>query len=430
MDTRIGVAGGSPCGGRHDVVFATHDYAPAQPKVAAIACATEGVRGLTASRPIVVRLVDAADLRSEATLIRKRDVAAESLDATSRALVLLGALSPDQSLSQIRSSQYSGNTAAQYDIQSKILYVRADKPPYTPLDRALISHEFTLALLDQHFNLSTLVGPHKDAGGWNFDAQLAGEALVEGDAYTTMLNFAATTFSRQDLVLFNQQLQRPSNPPPDFAHDQIGFPAAQGTNFVRAVMQAASTGKHGDAARKAANEALDTALRHPPTSTSEILSPAEYMQHSTSAAAAETVDPLDLGPQWTEVDSDVMGAFGINDLLSLDGPKSPRTQAAALAGSTWQSDRWVVYKDGSASLMVWKADFTTVAGAQAFVRALSSYTGARYHTTLADKAPMSWHTKGYAIAVRADRTRVAVAMSSNAQLLDLLIQGLALLGFP
>jgi hypothetical protein len=195
-------------------------------------------------------------------------------------------------------------------------------------------------------------------------------------------------------------------------------------------MQAASTGKHGDAARKAANEALDTALRHPPTSTSEILSPAEYMQHSTSAAAAETVDPLDLGPQWTEVDSDVMGAFGINDLLSQDGPKSPRTQAAALAGSTWQSDRWVVYKDGSASLMVWKADFTTVAGAQAFVRALSSYTGARYHTTLADKAPMSWHTKGYAIAVRADRTRVAVAMSSNAQLLDLLIQGLALLGFP
>ncbi|MGH2347175.1 MAG: hypothetical protein ACRDG4_18260, partial [Chloroflexota bacterium] len=378
-DARNGVAAASLCAGRHDVVFSPHGDTLSRTKVAAVACATEGVRDLTARQPITVRLVDAADLRSEAALIRKRDVAAESLDATSRALVLLGALSPDQSLSQIRSSQYSGNTTAQYDIHSKILYVRVDAPAYTPLDRALISHEFTLALLDQHFNLSTLVGPHKDAGGWNFDAQLAAEALVEGDAYTTMLNFAATTFSRQDLVLFNQQLQRPSNPPPDFAHDQIGFPAAQGTNFVRAIMQAAAKGKHGDAAAQAANKALDTAMQHPPTSTSEILNPAQYMQHSTSPAAAETVDPLDLGPQWTEVDSDVMGAFGISDLLSQNGTKSTGTQAAALAGSTWQSDRWVVYKDGAASLMVWKAHFTTVEGAQAFVHALSSYTAARYH---------------------------------------------------
>jgi hypothetical protein len=427
-DARMGHAAVSPCAGRHDVVFATKDYASSQTKVEAIACATEGVRGLAASAPIVVRLVDAASLNSEAALIRQRDVAAESLDGTSRALELLGALSPGQSLATIRSSQYSGNTTAQYDVQTKMLYVRADTPPYTPLDRALISHEYTRALLGRNFDLAALVGPRKDAGGWNSDAQLAAEALVEGDAYTTMLNFATTTFSRKDIVLFNQELQTPSNPPADFPHDQIGFAAAQGTDFVRYIMQVASNGKHGDAARQAADVALNNAMRHPPSSTSEILNPAQYVLHGTSKQASETVDPLDLGAQWTEVDSDVMGAFGISDLLSRHASKSTSTQAI-LAGSTWQSDRWVVYKDGADSLMIWKIHFGTLAGAQAFVAALSTYTATRYHASLSNAAPLSWHTKGYAIAVRANGTQVAVAMSSNAQSLDLLVQGLVLLGF-
>jgi hypothetical protein len=427
-DAHIGYTAALPCAGRHDLVFATKEYASAQAKVQAVACATEKVRGLSPSEPIAVRIVDAASLKAEAALIRQRDVAAESLDGTSRALELLGALSPGQSLASIRSSQYSGNTTAQYDVQTKILYVRADTPPYTPLDRALISHEYTRALLGRDFDLASLVGPRKDAGGWNSDAQLAAEALVEGDAYTTMLNFAGTTFSRKDIVLFNQELQTPSNPPADFPHDQIGFAAAQGTNFVRYIMQISSNGKHGDAARAAADAALDNAMRHPPTSTSEILNPAQYILHSTSTQASETVDPLDLGPQWTEVDSDVMGAFGIGDLLSRHASKTAAAQAA-LAGSTWQSDRWVVYKDGADSLMVWKIHFSTLAGAQAFVAALSSYTATRYRANMSSTAPISWHTKGYAIAVRGNGTQVAVAMSSDGQSLDLLIQGLVLLGF-
>ncbi len=427
-DARIGYTASSPCAGRHDVVFATKEYASSQAKVQAIACATEGVRDLSASEPIVVRLVDAASLNAEAALIRQRDVAAESLDATSRALELLGALSPGQSLATIRSGQYSGNTTAQYDVQTKILYVRADTPPYTPLDRALISHEYTRALLGRNFDLAALVGPRKDAAGWNSDAQLAAAALVEGDAYTTMLNFATTTFSRKDIVLFNQELQTPSNPPADFPHDQIGFAAAQGTNFVRYIMQVSSKGKHGDAARVAANAALDNAMRHPPTSTSEILNPAQYVLHSTNTPASETVDPLDLGAQWMEMDSDVMGAFGISDLLSRRASKTAAAQAS-LAGSTWQSDRWVIYKDGADSLMVWKIHFGTLAGAQAFVAALSTYTAIRYHASLSNTTPISWQTKGYAIAVRANGRQVAVAMSSTAQTLDLLVQGLVLLGF-
>lgn len=424
-----GVAAPSPCGGRHDVAFATHDYASSQAPILAIACATEGVRELTPRQPIEVRVVDAASLRTEAGLIRQREVAAEKLDGTILAFQLLGALGPKQDLAAIRRSQYSGNTTAQYDSHDKILYVRADRPPYTPLDRALISHEYARALLDQNFNLDTLEGPHDSAAGHNSDAQLAAQALVEGDAYTTMLNFATTTFSRKDYLLLNQQLQSPANPPSDFPHDQITFPAAQGSTFVRYLMQTASAGKKGDAAHTAANMALDTAMHHPPTSTSEVLNPALYIQHPPTNTPPETVDPLDLGQNWTEVDSDVMGAFGISDLLSQHAKTAGDAAPANQAGAAWQSDRWVVYKDGANSLLVWKSRFTSTAGAQAFVRALSTYTGARFHTLLDNKAPLYWHTTGYAIAIRTHGTEVAVAMCSDDQSLDLLKQALALLGF-
>jgi hypothetical protein len=366
-------------------------------------------------------------LRSEADQIRQRDIEAEPLDGTSLAMRLLGALSPQQDLATIRRSQINGNSTAQYDRYSKTLYVLASKTPYSPLDRALIAHEYTRVLLDQNFDLNALVGVHSDSAGHNSDAQLAAEALVEGDAYTTMLTYATTTFSRQDILLFNQELQQPSNPTLDFLHDQIAFPAEQGTSFVRYLIQVAAQGKHGGAARLAANAAINHALLNPPASTSEVLNPSLYLHHV--AVVPETTDALKPGADWTEVDSDVLGAFGIGDLFSQRAPHGNGTQVAVQAASAWQSDRWMVYKRGADTMLIWKAHFTSAAGAQAFVRALSSYTATRFRTTLDTKAPLNWHTKGYAMAVRQQNTEAAVAISSNSALLDLCKQMVALLGF-
>ena len=425
---RVGVAAGSACAGRHAVVFVNQEYASSQASITAIACATEDVRGLLTHQPIKVRLVNSSSLRAEAIAIRQRDVAAEPLAGTELAFELLGALAPNQDLAAIRRSQYGGNTTAQYDISGKTLYVRDGKPAYTPLDRAFIAHEFARALLDQNFNLANLIGPHTDAAGHNSDAQLAAEALVEGDAFTTMTNFAITTFSRQDILLLNQQLQSGSTPPSDFPHDQIGFPSTQGTTFVKYLMQAAANGKKGTAARDAATLAVDNAMRHPPSSTAEVLNPALYVQRHGSTTT-ETIDALHLGSDWSEVDSDVLGAFGISDLFSQHADKPAETAVATQAGAAWQADRWVVYKSGADSMMIWKCRFTSVTGAQTYVRALSIYTAARFHTTLASQAPMSWHTKGYSLVVRARGTEIAVAMGSNAQAADLLGRTLTGLGF-
>jgi hypothetical protein len=424
----MGMAATSSCAARHAVVFVNQGYGSSQASITAIACATEDVRGLTPHQPIKVRLVDSSSLRAEAVAIRQRDVAAEPLTGTEMAFELLGALAPNQDLAAIRRSQYGGNTTAQYDIAGKTLYVRDNKPAYTPLDRAFIAHEFARALLDQNFNLANLTGPHNDSAGRNSDAQLAAEALVEGDAFTTMTNFAITTFSRQDILLLNQELQSGGSPPSDFPHDQIGFPSTQGTTFVKYLMQAAANGKKGTAARDAANLAINNAMRHPPGSTVEVLDPALYVQHHVSTAT-ETVDAPQLGSGWSKVDSDVLGAFGIGDLFSQHAQKPAETAAAMQAGAAWQGDRWVVYKSGSDSLMIWKCRFTNIAGAQAYVRALSNYTEIRFHATLASQAPIAWHTTGYSLAVRAHGAEVAVAMGSNAQSTALLGHALAGLGF-
>jgi hypothetical protein len=227
-----------------------------------------------------------------------------------------------------------------------------------------------------------------------------------------MVAVATATLSRQDLLWLNQQLQRPTNAASDFAHDLYSFPATQGTAFVRYIMQAAAKGKRGDAAQAASNAAINGVLANPPTATSQVLNPALYLQHVSSGDPSPALPSLDLGPGWSAVDTDVLGSFGISDLL---GDRAP--QPAAQAGAQWQGDRWTVYRRGSDTILVWRARFTGAAGGEAFVRALVSYTAARFHASLTARPSFDWHTTGYAMSVRQQGVTVAVALTSNTDLL-------------
>jgi hypothetical protein len=398
------------CGGRHDVAFASTSDSAAQAMVVAIACATARARGLTARSPVAARLVDANTLRAEVARISQ--AAAQPVAGTTVALQLLGALKPREDLAAIQRAQYNLDTAAQYDYRSHVLFVRGGNGRYTPLDRAIIAHEYARALQDQYFNLAALIAP-STAGTRNSDALLARQAVVEGDDITTMVAVATATLSRQDLIWLNQQLQRPTSTASDFAHDLYSFPATQGTAFVRYIMQAAAKGKRGDAAQAAGDAAVNEALKNPPTATIQVLNPALYLQHASPGDPSPPLPTLDLGPGWSAVDSDVLGSFGISDLL---GDRAP--QPAAQAGAQWQGDRWMVYQHGSDTILVWRARFTGSAGAQAFLRGLVSYTAARFHASLTPRPSFDWHTSGYAMSAREQGVAVAVALSSNTDLLS------------
>jgi hypothetical protein len=395
----------------------------------AIACMTSVVRGLTARQPITVRIVDDTALRAEITQLTQADVASQPINGTEIAMRLLGALSPNEDLATIRRSKYNLDTSAQYDIRTKILYVKATTGHYSPLDQAIIAHEYTYALQDQFFNLSNLLKDGSSAMGYNSDALLARQAMVEGDAFNTMLTYATTTYSRQQMLQFNQQLQRSdnaSNPPQDYPDDQIGFPATQGTAFIRAIMSAAQHGKQGNAAKNAANNAINHTFADPPDSTDEVLNPTLYLQHAGDADAGMAAPIVNLGAGWQPLENDVFGSFGIVDLLGQHDAHSP----AILASTDWQADRYEVYQHGNDTALLWRVHEATTAGAQAFVQALVSYTAKRFHVTLSAQSSFGWHTSGYALAIKLHGTDIAVGIASNQDLLDMLNQALSALGFP
>jgi hypothetical protein len=169
-------------------------------------------------------------------------------------------------------------------------------------------------------------------------------------------------------------------------------------------------------------------LTNPPSSTKQVLNPQLYLQHA-AAAASMPIPGVTLGTSWQVLDSDVLGAFGISDLFSQHSTTTGTQHIALQAATSWQNDRWVVYQHGTASIMVWKAHFDSVAGAQAFQRTIVAYTAGRFHTTLSATAPLDWHTTGFAISVRHHNDDVALAIGSSADLLATCTKSVGQLGF-
>jgi hypothetical protein len=420
-------AGPTQCTARQQVTFLNTGDAATENGIVSVVCATSRVRGLTAKSPVNVRLLDPTSLRGTITQLSQAEIDAESLAGTTQTLQLLGALGPKQDLATIGRSQYNVNTAADYDPHSKTLYIRSSKAALTPLDRAVIAHEYTRALQDQYFGLNALLTDSGGVTSHNSDALLAREAVVEGDAFATMLNYAAT-FSRQDQVLFNQELQRPGPAETDFAHDRIGFPASQGIVFVKAIMQAAAKGKTGSAATTAGLLAVNHALTNPPSTTKQVINPQLYLQHSP-AASGMPIPMVSLGSNWQEIDSDVLGSFGISELFSQHNSTSSSQHTAAQLAVSWQDDRWVVYRHDNVWILVWKAHFDSMASAQTFQRTMVAYTGSRFHTTLTATAPLDWHTNGFAMSVRLRDADVALAIGSSADLLPTCTKAVTQLGY-
>lgn len=407
----------SACAKRHDLIFTNPALAPLQAAISGIACHTSLVRGLDPRRPVTVRVVDAAAMRARVAQISTQDATSRPAAGDVSALQLLGVPVSAEAIMAVGRTRYTLDTAAQYDAQAQMLLIRSTGAALTPLDQALVARQYEYAMLDQNFGLAALLSSGGSGAARNSDLLLARQALVEGDVYTTMIAYASATFSAQDQLRFTQQLQRSSSTPIiDFLHDQIGFPASQGATFVQALITTAKQGKRGAAAAQAANDALNQAFRNPPASTTEVLNPAMYLAH---AQVTPIVPPLtDLGTEWSQSSSDVLGGFGINELLGNKAQSKAQSQAAEQAANHWTGDRWIVYQRGNDTMMTWRTRFASAADAQSFSSALVGYTGTRFHTKLSVQLPFNWATASNAMSIRQRDTEVVVAIGSNKDLLS------------
>ena len=226
-----------------------------------------------------------------------------------------------------------------YDPKTQEFYI-ADWSPLSE-QRMVMAHELTHALEDQHFQIEAWL----KAARPNEDAELARDAVLEGSAMASMIDYLmlGTGRSLKDLPEFDPAMllgdlgSTPSlQKAPPFIKDALIFPYMSGLNFSAALLK--DTGWSG----------LPRLFEKPPASTQQILHPDLYK--SGKLPTNENLPRIEklLGPNWVKLDENVMGEFGWKEVLKqfLDNDRA-KTLAAA-----WDGDWYTLYEEKQSKRLV------------------------------------------------------------------------------
>ncbi len=360
---------------RHATAGAAH--APCQPAatdptlatVAGVERVTERVRGLHATRPVPAVLLAPAAFNRVLTRDLEGSTSLDELRVEAQTLTLLGLLSPRVDPRRALLAVSDGGVVAFYDPGGRRFFLARRHGHLSLDDRVTVAHEYTHALQDQAFGLDRVRPP--DGGPVrNADRVLAETALIEGDATVTMALYAQAAFTQQEYV---QWLGESSVPPangttsgagagmPRYLRDLASFPYDAGTAFEQTLLDQGMSGPGFDR--------VDAAFHHPPTSTRQILHPALYRQ-DPAAPAPDLAPPSPRLPGgWQREVSDVMGEYGLRDMLAqrLDEDMAGRVAAG------WRADRYTLFDHGAETLLAWRLRLCAPGPARDLLRALGRY---------------------------------------------------------
>jgi len=243
---------------------------------------------------------------------------------------------------------------------------------YSPLDKqillvdktnddSLLTHEFTHALQDQHFELMKLLVVRP----YNFDRTEAVFALIEGDAMNVQRRFeegdaygrrSLEDINRQETERFSRYRTEIGKWFPPLLIETFIFRYRDGTRFIEAMR------------RRGGERAVDNLFLHPPQSSEQILHTEKYL--SGEAPVDVRVDEAGFtGSGWRTVSSTPLGEIGVRGLLQAGVSDEEAVRAAA----GWGGDRAYLFEgERGAQLFVWKSVWDRREDAQEFFRAYNA----------------------------------------------------------
>jgi hypothetical protein len=239
-------------------------------------------------------------------------------------------------------------------------------PDWVPIgaQSAVLVHELTHALQDQHFDLGRLERWEKG----DSDAQLAAHALAEGDAMLAMIVYltrhpeAAQTLLQSAGALADTPVLDAA---PAALRETLAFPYEYGMRFAGALRAA-----QGWMGVSAAYERL-------PLSSEHVMHPSKYTAYERPVAVAPPDVSRRLGAGWRRLEADTHGEWGYLQILKAFLPAGERAPKAA---EGWGGDRFAVYAGPGADDVVliqvsaWDSD----ADAEEFFAAYVDRSSARY----------------------------------------------------
>jgi hypothetical protein len=340
---------------------------PIDPAVAAQIAQIEqqvaALRGIQPTRDVPNRLIDQDQLRAELQQQFDTDNPSAVIGATNDLYKRLGLLPQDADLRSLALDLYSTQVAGFYDTKQRVFTIISRGQPFGPADRIIVAHEYTHALQDMAFDLSSSEVADVAEG----DQALGRLALVEGDATLSMSLWALQNLTPEELA--QAQVQDPTaqavlDRMPLILRRELLFPYVEGAVLVQ--NQYLQGGGY---------RAIDAMFQKLPKSTEQVIHPEKY----TAGEAPVEVKPADLsgalGAGWKRSIELVMGELG-TQIWAANGqaPQSPLPGLPPV-GTIPGGDRVASY-DGpdGAWAIVWETVWDTEQDAQEFAAAAPTIT--------------------------------------------------------
>lgn len=326
------------------------------------------LRGLAFTEPIVMDVKRPEALRAYLVEILDQDYSPQDIRDLSRVYALLGLLPPDFDLREALLHLYTAQIAGFYDPRTHRLYLvdppAADVPPSIEVlqfllrrdlvGEMLLAHELTHALQDQTSQaLAAADDPEND------DRALAVRAVVEGDA--TLAGFAYTLGGlREDALLdlvdrlgaIPDELAAVLPDTPPVLREPLVFQYSQGARFV------------AWAYLRGGWPAVDALLRHPPSSTEQVLWPDRFFQYpdAPTRIGLGGLDDYRRGGGWRALEENTIGELVMR--IQLAGLLNP--ERAEWAARGWDGDRFAAFSRDRATHLYWMSTWDSERDAREF----------------------------------------------------------------
>lgn len=297
----------------------------------------------------------------------------------SRAYGKLGLLPKGYDLLGGLEELYATQVLAYYQPGEGTFYVVEAGIPGSAIDSIML-HELDHALDDQRFGLATIYA--LAAGKENDDLALAGQFLIEGEAYfigihtqakargeLDRLDELAEVEGKLDREGLEAEYRRRAAALGDAGklYEETGRLRAKLPLYVwRRYMEPYTKGCLMISRVKRAGgwKAVDALWRRPPTSTEQVLHPEKLLDAERDEPVSIELDDLspELGRGWKKTATNVVGELGTQVVLESRGAED----VAALA-SGWGGDRLYAFeKDEQRTAIVWFTTWDTEAAARGF----------------------------------------------------------------
>ena len=315
------------------------------------------IRGMSAPPDLKRRLQTRDEFASQAESQLLDETVRREMEVLKDLCLVLDLCSQSDDLAQLQLDLQRQGVLGFYEPGEGALTVVTDPQELEPLAWLTCAHEYTHALQDQEFDLSSF----KPAGD-TFDASKAFSALLEGDANLAEYLFYETLPPAQQTRLAGALRRKTdgfSRSPeeeqaPRIIQETFGWEHAVGIQFVFRLYLEGGL------------EAVGQAYQNPPESTEQVIHPDKYLAGEKPVAVELSGLAPALGGDWRQRDAGVLGELLIGVYLST----FLNEDQAAEAAEGWGGDRYSLLKDGQQRLLIAMSfSWDTVDDANQFSRA-------------------------------------------------------------